>query len=282
MKVIESVELMKRVAAARRRAGESIGFVPTMGSLHEGHASLVRHARKKCDILVVSIFVNPIQFGPGEDFKKYPRDMRRDKALLSKLDVDYLFVPKAGDMFPKDFSGYVEVPVLSDKLCGKSRPGHFRGVATVVAKLFNIVSPDLAVFGTKDFQQLVIIRKVVRDLSMGVKIFGVKTVREGDGLAMSSRNKYLNRAERGSAAVLYKSLRLAQKLAQSGVRSSTSLIKKMRRLISLSVPRVKIDYIEACDPLTLERKRIIKGKTLIAMAAHVGRARLIDNILIGP
>ncbi len=280
MKIIKSIDLMKKITLQAKRAGRVIGFVPTMGCLHPGHLSLVKYARKRCDLLVVSIFVNPIQFGPKEDFRKYPRDMKRDKKLLSSLDVDVLFVPKAAELLPAGFVSYVEVPGLSKKLCGRSRPGHFRGVTTIVAKLINIVAPDIAFFGKKDFQQLVIIKKMVADLNMGIGIVGLPTVREPDGLAMSSRNIYLDSDERASATVLYRSLRLARKLVREGARDSRRVIKAKRQLITSQRPKVQIDYIEVCDPETLEEKTKIKGKTLIALAAYVGDARLIDNMFI--
>jgi len=281
MKVIKNVRSVRDFSRKAKKLGKTIGFVPTMGYLHEGHLSLVRHARKKCDIVVVSIFVNPIQFGPKEDFKKYPRDIKRDRKMLSSMGVDVLFAPTVKEVFKGDFSTTVEVKGLSDRLCGASRLGHFAGVTTIVSKLFNMVEPDVAFFGRKDFQQLVIIKKMVEDLNMGIDIVGLPTVREKDGLAKSSRNKYLSPAERRSAAGLNKSLRLAGNLVKRGVKDSRKLIGEMKRLISTYRPKIVIDYIAVCDPKTLEHKKTVAGSTLIALAAYIGRARLIDNILVG-
>lgn len=250
-----------------------------MGYLHDGHISLVKEAKKRNDIVVVSIFVNPAQFGPKEDLKKYPRDLKRDLKLLSKCNVDAVFYPSANEMYPDGYKTDIEVKGLSDKLCGASRPGHFRGVTTVVAKLFNIVMPDTAYFGEKDFQQLVIIRKMVKDLNMGVKIISMPTIREKDGLAMSSRNSYLSKEEREKALVIYRSLKLAKALVRSGVTDSSrirSAMLKMMRTAGIS----RVDYISICDPETLEEKKKINGKTLIAAAVHIGKTRLIDNVVL--
>jgi len=282
MRIIGRTNTLRKVISRANRSGRTVGLVPTMGYLHDGHLSLVRRARKECDLVVVSIFVNPIQFGPGEDLGKYPRNFKRDSSLLKSLDVDIIFAPSAGEMFPKGFSTFVEVPELGKKLCGRTRPVHFRGVTTVVAKLFNIVSPDSAYFGRKDYQQLVIIKKMVKDLCMDVKVIGLPTVRESDGLAMSSRNSYLSPAERRSAAVIYRALKHSKELAAKGVRSSGRIKSAMRRIISSVRPGAKIEYLEICDPGTFEPKKNIDGPTLVAVAAFVGRARLIDNILINP
>ncbi len=271
---------MTELSKQAKTKGKIIGFVPTMGYLHEGHLSLIRAARKRCDILVVSIFVNPIQFGPKEDLKNYPRDLKRDIKLVSPLKADYLFVPDKDDILPEDFSSFVDVPGLSEKLCGRSRPGHFRGVATIVAKLFNIVNPDIAFFGEKDFQQLAIIKKMVSDLNMGVKVIGMPTIREPDGLAMSSRNVFLSANERTSAAAIYRSLKLAERMVEGGEDRAVNIIKAMKKLLSRERPKIIIDYVQACDPVTLESVNRIKGETLIAVAAYPGPTRLIDNILV--
>lgn len=280
MKVIKSIALMSKVSSKAKALGKSIGFVPTMGYLHEGHLSLIKAARKNSDIVVVSIFVNPIQFGPHEDLKIYPRNLRRDIKLLLPLHVDYLFAPLAKEMFSGDFQTFVSVERLSDRLCGLKRPGHFRGVATILAKLFNIVKPDTAYFGKKDFQQSLVIKKMAEDLNIPVKIAAVATVRERDGLAMSSRNKYLSEAERSSATSLRKALLLGKRLIEGGEKSGRKVIHAMRSLISKARPRILVDYIEISDPRTLERKERSSGPLLIALACFVGRTRLIDNIII--
>lgn len=278
VRLVKSVKAMKELSEASRKKGASIGFVPTMGYLHDGHISLVREAKKRNDIVVVSIFVNPTQFGPREDLKKYPRDMKGDLKLLSKYKVDAVFCPSVGEMYPEGYGTYIEVKGLSDKLCGASRPGHFRGVATVVAKLFNIVSPHAAYFGEKDFQQLVIIKKMTADLNMDIKIVSMPTVRESDGLAMSSRNSYLSKEERSRAPAIFRSLKLAKMLIRSRVKSAERIRAAMAKLMKAS--GLKIDYISICDPRTLDEKKAVKGKTLVAVAAYAGKTRLIDNIVI--
>jgi len=278
-KVIKSVESMMKLSDGFRKKGLSIGLVPTMGCLHKGHISLVKEAKKRNDIVVVSIFVNPTQFGPREDLKKYPRDMKRDLKLLSRYKVNAVFFPAAKEMYPNGYGADVEVKRLSDKLCGASRPGHFKGVTTIVAKLFNIVRPDNAYFGEKDFQQQVIIRKMVRDLNMGVKIISMPIVREKDGLAMSSRNTYLSNEDRIKALVINGSLKFAKMLVNSGVRSSVKIKAAMTKLMR-TAKGLKIDYISICDPETLDEKSVIKGKTLIATAIYIGKTRLIDNIVV--
>ena len=280
MKTLTTISEIREFSVRAKRAGKTVGFVPTMGYLHDGHLSLVREACKRCDVVVVSIFVNPTQFGPGEDFKKYPRDLKRDLKLLSPFKVDVVFAPEPEEMFPKGFSAFVEVPGLSEGLCGASRPGHFRGVATVVFKLFNIVSPDLAFFGQKDFQQLAVIKKMAQDLNLPVKVIGMPTVREADGLAMSSRNKYLSRQERDAASVLFRALKLAEKMAGEGIIDGKKILKAMKQMISCVSLKVKIDYIEICDPATLKGKGTAMGETLIALAAFIGKTRLIDNIVM--
>ena len=277
MIVIRDIKKMQEVSARLKIKGRPIGFVPTMGALHEGHLSLIRRARKDNDVTVVSIFVNPAQFGPGEDLKKYPRPLKRDLALCRKEDVDFVFCPSVKDMYPKGFATFVEVEGLSGCMCGASRPGHFRGVATVVAKLINIVGCRTAYFGKKDAQQSIIIKKVVSDLNIPVKIVVLPTIREIDGLAMSSRNAYLNAQERQEALVLPQSLRLAQVLIKSGARDARKIKQKVRELIEGN-SSARVDYIAIVDPGTLAPLRIIRGCALVALAARFGNARLIDNI----
>jgi len=271
---------MKALSKDLRSQGQRLGFVPTMGFFHEGHLSLMRYARKRCDRLVVSLFVNPIQFGPKEDFREYPRDFARDARLAEGVGVDILFAPEAEDMYPPGFQTYVEVTELSKPLCGAKRPGHFRGVATVVLKLFNIVKPHFAVFGLKDYQQYLVIKRLVEDLDLDIEIHGHPIVREPDGLAMSSRNVYLSPEERKSATCLYQALKLAEKRVAEGVRDAAFLVEELSRFIS-SHPYTRIDYIEFRDPENLAPASEIKGPTLLALAVFVGRARLIDNAIIG-
>ncbi len=270
---------MKDISKNWRNQGLRLGFVPTMGFFHEGHLALMRYARKRCDRLIISLFVNPIQFGPKEDFKEYPRDFERDVKLAEEVGVDVLFAPEEKEMYPTGFQTYVEVTELSKPLCGAKRPGHFRGVATVVLKLFNIVRPHFAVFGLKDYQQFLVIRQMVKDLDLDIEIIGHPIVREKDGLAMSSRNTYLSPEERKSAICLYEALKLAEELVSKGVRNVSRLIDELSRLIK-SYPFTKIDYIEFRHPETLEPIKEIKGPTLLALAVFVGRARLIDNAII--
>jgi pantoate--beta-alanine ligase len=281
MEVIESISEMKNLVKDWKRHGLSIGFVPTMGYLHEGHLALVRRVKELSDRVVVSIFVNPIQFAPGEDYQRYPRDLERDKALLEKEGVDVLFSPKAQEMYPPGFQTYVEVKELSSGLCGRYRAGHFVGVATVVLKLFNIVQPDIAVFGEKDYQQLKVIQRMVQDLNLDVKIIPHPTVREEDGLAMSSRNTYLSPEERKSAIALYKALNLAEELINRGERRVATLKEKLKEFIE-SYPYTKVQYIEFVHPETLKEVERVDEPTLLALAVFVGKARLIDNKIIVP
>ncbi len=271
---------MQKLSDSLRRKGTTIGLVPTMGYLHEGHLSLVRQAKKDCDFVVVSIFVNPTQFGPKEDLKKYPRDLAHDIKLLSKLKVDAVFYPPAGAMYPEGYKTYIYVKGLSKGMCGASRPGHFEGVATVVAKLFNIIKPDAAYFGKKDYQQQVIIKKMAADLNFDVQIVSLPTIRETDGLAMSSRNKYLSKEERSKAVILNRSLCFAKQLIRAGLTNASRVRSAISKLIRTK-QGVKIDYIAIIDPVSLEEKRAIKGRTLIAIAAYIGKTRLIDNIEVG-
>jgi pantoate--beta-alanine ligase len=278
MEVIESISEMKNLVKEWKRRGLSIGFVPTMGYLHEGHLALVRKVKELSDRVVVSIFVNPIQFAPGEDYQRYPRDLERDKALLEKEGIDVLFSPKAQEMYPPGFQTYVEVKELSSGLCGRYRAGHFVGVATVVLKLFNIVQPDIAVFGEKDYQQLKVIQRMVQDLNLDVKIIPHPTVREEDGLAMSSRNTYLSPEERRSAIALYKALNLAEELINQGERRVATLKEKLIE----SYPYTKVQYIEFVHPENLKEVERVDEPTLLALAVFVGKARLIDNKIIVP
>ena len=279
MKIIRSINQMQEFALRAAASQKTIGFVPTMGALHQGHLSLIRQARKDNDLTVVSIFVNPAQFGPREDFKKYPRVFKRDAAFCKKEGVDVIFYPQAKAMYPDNYQAYVNVEDLSSPLCGKPRLGHFRGVATVVSKLFNIVRPNSAYFGQKDAQQSVIVKRLASDLNFPVKIKVMPIVREVDGLAMSSRNRYLNQKERRDALVLYKALRLAQHLIKSGLKDSSRIILRMRQLISKK-RRAKIDYTAIVDAQTLEPIKKIKAGCLIALAVYIGKTRLIDNIVI--
>lgn len=279
MKEFATIPELRAALKPERAAGKRIGFVPTMGYLHEGHLALMREAKKRAEVLVVSIFVNPTQFGPKEDLEKYPRDIERDRKLCTEVGTDYLFVPSAAEMYPPDYSTYVEVFGISEGLCGAGRPGHFRGVATVVAKLFNIVSPDVALFGEKDWQQLAVIRRMSRDLNMDIEIAGVPTVREPDGLAMSSRNSYLSAEERRSALILYKALQRAQDMVNSGEIGADKIIAGLRELLA-SEPAVELEYLEVVDPDTLRPLSQVSGSALVAIAGRVGQTRLIDNKVI--
>lgn len=278
MRIIKTSKGMQRFSDNMRKKGKTIGFVPTMGYFHDGHLALMKAAKQECDSVVISIFVNPMQFGPKEDFKSYPRDIKRDFKMARSVGVDIVFMPKTNKMYEKDFSTIVDIPGrLTGSLCGLSRKGHFKGVTTVVAKLFNIVKPNIAYFGAKDAQQCVVIKQMVKDLNFDIKIKVIPTVREKGGLAMSSRNSYLSNEERKKAVVLYQSLKLAQKMIANDERSAAKIIKAMHKKIS-EVPVAKIDYISVVNSETLERIGKITGKILIALAVYVGKARLIDNI----
>jgi len=270
---------MQLAAAGARGMGRRIGLVPTMGALHEGHLSLVRASKQRADLTVVSIFVNPAQFGPGEDYRSYPRDRAADSALLIREGVDILFAPDAEEIYPPDFQTSVTVERLSEPLCGRFRPGHFRGVATVVLKLFNIVSPEVAFFGRKDAQQSVIIQRLVRDLNLPIEVVVCPIVREPDGLAMSSRNAYLSAEERSAALLLHRSLERAREMLLGGERRAGVIVGEVRRLVEAE-PRARIDYIEAVDAATLSPLALISGCALLALAVRIGGARLIDNLLI--
>ena len=281
MKIINTIAEIRDVVVRIKKDGRIIGLVPTMGYFHEGHLSLIRQARRDCDVLIVSIFVNPTQFGAGEDYKTYPGDLSRDCRLAEKENVDYIFAPGVSEMYAPDHAGFVEVESLSKTMCGKSRPTHFRGVTTVVAKLFNLIQPDIAYFGQKDAQQAVIIRKMVSDLNMNLEIRVLPIVREEDGLAMSSRNKYLSAEERKSATVLYKALLKAQDEIAGGERDAANVSKKVTEMIQSEKP-ARLDYIAIVDPENLNEKSAIDGPVLIAIAAYIGKTRLIDNIIVNP
>ncbi len=279
MEIIRTVREMQTWADEARAEGKSIGFVPTMGYLHEGHMSLVRRARGEADLVVVSVFVNPAQFGPGEDLTAYPRDFDSDRFLLEKEKVDVIFYPEVGEMYPEPSLTHVYVHRLTGHLCGKTRPGHFDGVSLVVAKLFNIVKPHAAYFGQKDWQQLAVIGRMVRDLDFDIRIVACHIVREADGLAMSSRNTYLTPDERKRALVLNRALAEADKMVTDGQRDASVILKRMFDMIAAANPD-RIDYVAAVDPETLEEVKKIKGTVLFALAVKFGRARLIDNRLI--
>ncbi|MFZ4859348.1 MAG: pantoate--beta-alanine ligase [Desulfuromonadaceae bacterium] len=280
MKIINSIVHMQALAIAPEREGRRIAFVPTMGFLHEGHASLLREGRTRGDVLVLSIFVNPIQFGQNEDLDRYPRDMERDCRIAEACGVDIVFMPTAAEMYPSGFQTGVSVRDLSLPLCGAHRPGHFDGVATVVAKLFNVVRPDVALFGTKDYQQLAVIRRMTADLNMPVEIIGMPVVREADGVAMSSRNAYLSPLERQSASCLIRAIRKARELFVSGEHSISVLLKATRGVIEQEAAAV-IDYIEFRDGATLQELEVADGSTLLALAVKIGQTRLIDNTVLG-
>jgi pantoate--beta-alanine ligase len=282
MKVCATIDGMRaaRRSLAGRDSGKLLGLIPTMGALHEGHLSLVRAAKARCEAVAATLFVNPLQFGPGEDLAKYPRDFDRDCELLEAEGSDLLFVPTVEEMYPAGAVTYVTVEKLSDKLCGRSRPGHFRGVTTVVSKLFNIVEPDVAFFGQKDAAQVAIIRRMVRDLNIPVQIVSCPIVREADGLAMSSRNGYLNADQKKSAVVLYRSLIEVQRCYERGERSVSRLIQCGVKVFETE-PAVKLDYFEIVNPETLEPVDDLSHGALVAVAGLVGKARLIDNILLG-
>lgn len=279
MEVIETVQEMQQRSEALRSAGQTISLVPTMGFLHEGHLELMRVGKKNSDKLIISIFVNPVQFGPGEDLDRYPRDKEGDLKKALNVGVDIVFMPSTTEIYQEGYQTKVQVEDLPQHLCGLSRPGHFDGVTTVVAKLFNITRPHMAVFGQKDYQQLAVISRMVMDLNMDIKILGVPTVREPDGLAMSSRNNYLWPEERKSALSLKKSIDLAEGLFQGGERGAKVIRDAVQSLI-LSHPFTAIDYIAICDPVTLYDVETLASKNLLALAVRVGKTRLIDNCLL--
>ena len=279
MKLIRDMKEMQKLAQSTHRQGRRIGFVPTMGALHQGHLSLMEHLRNKCDLLVVSIYVNPTQFAPGEDLEKYPRNLQEDSAKCEDAGVDVVFAPPDRQMYPPGFSTYVNVEKLTEVLCGASRPSHFRGVTTVVAKLFNIVQPDVAVFGQKDYQQTIVIKRMVADLNWETEILVAPTMREADGLAMSSRNRYLSSEERDSALMLFQALTRAYQMIKDGERSAEKLKQAMHQIIA-SGHQNRIDYISVVNGESLQEVKNMKGDTLLAVAVYVGQTRLIDNLLI--
>jgi pantoate--beta-alanine ligase len=280
MKIIELVKEMQEFSESLRKSGKKIAFVPTMGYFHRGHLSLMKEGRKLGDCLIISIYVNPTQFGPGEDLEKYPRDFERDEKLSEDIGVDVIFYPADSEMYPEQYQTFVDVERVTNNLCGLSRPGHFRGVATICAKLFNIVKPHVAVFGKKDFQQLVTIKRMVTDLNMDLNVVGMPTVREGDGLAMSSRNTYLKEDERASALSLSRSLKLAKELYDNGERNAGKIIDGTKKLID-GHPHTKIDYVNICDTTTMNDIEYLESEAVIALAVRVGAARLIDNYVFG-
>ncbi|MDO4481720.1 MAG: pantoate--beta-alanine ligase [Bacillota bacterium] len=279
MQVVKTVDEIRKMVKSWRKEGLSVGLVPTMGFLHEGHKSLILRAAAENDRVVVSDFVNPTQFGPGEDLESYPRDINRDAALCEEAGASVIFNPEPSEMYAPDFSTYVNMENLSKGLCGKTRPIHFRGVCTVVSKLFNIVSPDRAYFGQKDAQQLAIIRRMVRDLNIDIEIVGCPIIRESDGLAKSSRNTYLNPEERQAALCLSRAVKLGEKMAAEGEKDADRIVSEMISLIQAE-PLAKIDYVEAVNGVTIEPVHKIEGTVLVAMAVYIGKTRLIDNFII--
>lgn len=280
MKIATTIAEVRAQVREWKQQGLTVGLVPTMGYLHEGHASLVKTSVQQCDRTVASVFLNPTQFGPGEDLETYPRDFERDCALLTECGCDMVFHPEVSEMYPDGFATFVEVQSeMPRQLCGKTRPIHFRGVCTVVSKLFNIVTPDKAFFGQKDAQQLAIIRRMVLDLSMGIEIVGCPIIREADGLAKSSRNTYLSAEERKAALVLSRAVKLGQELVQNGEKNADAIVNAMRALIEQE-PLARIDYVSAVDGLTMLPVHEINGGELIAMAVYIGKTRLIDNFSV--
>jgi len=279
MEIIQDLKIMQNWADTQRRAGRTIALVPTMGFFHSGHLNLMNHGREMADRVVVSLFVNPLQFGAGEDFEKYPRDFERDRQLAEAAGVDLLFTPRHEDLYPEDYQTYVSVERVIQGLCGVSRPGHFRGVATVVCKLFQLVKPHKAIFGLKDYQQVVTIKQMVRDLNMDLEVIGRPTVREADGLAMSSRNVYLSAEDRLAALSLSQSLSAAQKRCREGEREAGSILAEVIRILTRH-PGNQIDYAQIVHPQTLKELETINPRGILALAVRVGKTRLIDNCLL--
>ena len=279
MQILHTLDEMHKLVSAARRGGKSIGLVPTMGFFHAGHLSLMQQARKDNDLVVVSVFVNPTQFGPSEDFKTYPRDMDHDARLAESVGVDVIFNPSPEEMYPEGYSTYVEVERFSKGLCGASRPGHFRGVATVCLKLMNITGPDRAYFGMKDYQQLRVVQRMAADLNLCVQIVPMPIFREPDGLAMSSRNTYLNPAERRAALILKKALEYAQRLIDEGITSADELRIRVVEFVSTE-PLAQIDYVEVVDPDTLDCIKTLDHNAVLALAVKIGNTRLIDNTIL--
>ena len=279
MKISETIKSVRDSISAARKGGKKIGFVPTMGALHIGHISLIEAAVKQCDFVVVSIFVNPTQFGIGEDFEKYPRPLQADLEICKKAGVNIVFAPSIKEMYPNENLTSVNVEKITESLCGKSRQGHFRGVATVCTKLFNIVTPDFAYFGQKDAQQAVVVRQMVCDLNMPVEIVVCPTIREKDGLAVSSRNQYLSRQQKKDAALIYKSLQKCRQMILAGEADISVIIEGIGQILSQS-PAIEIEYINIVDAQSLQNVTKISGKILVAIAVKIGSTRLIDNILV--
>lgn len=278
MTIETTIEAVRAQVKAWKKEGQCVGFVPTMGYLHEGHGSLIQAARKENDKVVVSIFVNPMQFGPSEDLASYPRDLKKDSALCESLGVDLIFHPEPEEMYHPNFSSFVDMTVLTEELCGLSRPVHFRGVCTVVSKLFHIVQPDRAYFGQKDAQQLAVIRHMVEDLNMDLEIVGCPIIREEDGLAKSSRNTYLSPEERKAALVLSQSIALGQKMVEDGEQDAGRVIAAMKEMIEQE-PMARIDYVKAVDGRTMQRIMTVQKPMLVAIAVYIGSTRLIDNFI---
>jgi len=279
MDLITHISDMKNQSTFWKKSDLKIGFVPTMGALHEGHLSLVEIAKQNSHKVVMSIFVNPTQFGPNEDLDSYPRQLEKDLEMAKEVGVDLVFNPTVEEMYPKNSPTLVDVGKISETLCGASRPGHFRGVATVVLKLFNIVQPNVAIFGNKDFQQLQVIRQMTRDFDLNIEIMGAPTVRESDGLAMSSRNKYLSVEERQAATILNKALRMAQKMVMDGENESSVILKRVRDMIE-GEKVSEIEYASICNPETLKDVDVVRERTLLALAVNIGSTRLIDNSIL--
>ncbi|MBI5971271.1 MAG: pantoate--beta-alanine ligase [Deltaproteobacteria bacterium] len=278
MKTIKDISVMQRLCLDARARGDAIALVPTMGFLHDGHRALLRAGRTRGDILVLSIFVNPAQFGPKEDYASYPRDMERDLKIAEEAGADIVFTPEPSSVYPPGYQTYAEVTELTKGLCGASRPGHFRGVATIVLKLFNIVFPHAAIFGEKDFQQLITIKKMVNDLNLPIEIIGVETAREADGLAMSSRNSHLNPKERLAASSIPRALMAAKKAARNGATAKT-IIEKAKKIMEKE-PQAVIEYISVCDPVALRELAHVEKTARLLVAVRIGKTRLIDNCLL--
>ncbi|MCI5621111.1 MAG: pantoate--beta-alanine ligase [Lachnospiraceae bacterium] len=279
MQIVGTIKEVRELVKSWKKAGETVALVPTMGYLHEGHGSLIEKAKKENDKVVVSIFVNPMQFGPNEDLASYPRDLEKDSAYCQSLGADLIFHPEPEEMYHEGFSSYVDMSVLTEELCGLSRPVHFRGVCTVVSKLFHIVQPDRAYFGEKDAQQLAIIKHMVDDLNIDVEVIGCPIVREDDGLAKSSRNTYLSPEERKAALILSKTIELGKKLVADGETDAEKLVQKMKENIETE-PMARIDYVKAVNGLTMQQQKEVKAPMLVAMAVYIGKTRLIDNFIL--
>jgi len=279
MQIARTIAEIKAFVAQARADGKTVGLVPTMGALHVGHASLIDRAASRCDSVVVSLFVNPTQFGPGEDFERYPRPFEKDVEVCKTHGADAIFAPTPAEMYPRTNLTWVTVEKVTEPLCGRSRPGHFRGVATVCTKLFNIVGPDAAFFGQKDAQQVAVIRRMVADLNMPLEIVVCPTVREPDGLAISSRNQYLSPQERGQAPVIHRALRRCEELVESGEQNASVIVEAMRKVLG-EAPALQVEYVSLVDAESLEAVDRVKGRVLVAIAARLGSTRLIDNIVV--